>query len=153
MDFKALAIFLAKAKKNTYARGGEGREKILADGAKEFSFKENLFYYRDRYYGYNPFAGQEVVFYQNKAIWVMNYYGRIVSKKVSPKEIYNFLKIALRKANEKKPFRGPSELTDNNFKYKNKAQGNLEEFKGLEKIYYKKDLIYQLDYQGGLVKK
>jgi len=153
MDNKVLLKFLIKAKQNTYARGGEGGEKILADGAKEFSFKENLFYYRDRYYGYNPFAGQEVVFYQNKAIWVMNYYGKILSNIVSAKEIYNFLKTALLKIDHKKPFRGPSNLSNNNFKYKNKAQGNLEEFKGLEKIYYKKDLIYQLDYQGGLVKK
>ncbi|MDZ7798148.1 MAG: DUF5680 domain-containing protein [Patescibacteria group bacterium] len=151
MNFKELSIFLAKAKQNTYASSGEGGEEVLADGAKEFYFKENSFYYRDRYYGYNPFSGQEVVFYNKKSIWTMNYYGKVLSDKISPKEIYNFLKTALSKVDKNKPFRGACDLINDNFEYKNKAKGNLAEFSGREEIYYKKNLVYKLDYHGGLI--
>jgi len=53
--------FLVKAKINTYVLSGEGGEKILSDGSKEFEFKEGKFEYRDRYFGFNPFIGQEIV--------------------------------------------------------------------------------------------
>jgi len=54
--------FIIKAKQNTYAKSGEGGEEVLADGSKELVFKEKNFKYRDRYFGFNPFIGQEVVF-------------------------------------------------------------------------------------------
>ena len=51
MDVKQLSKFLVKAKINTYASSGEGGEKILPDGGKEFEFEEKEFKYRDRYFG------------------------------------------------------------------------------------------------------
>jgi len=74
----------------------EINERVLEDGAKELTFKEDGFRYRDRYYGFNPFVGQEIVWKDNKIVWSMNYYGKIISEIVPPKEIYNFLKKALR---------------------------------------------------------
>ena len=67
MDTKKLSDFLVKAKINTYASG------------KEFDFEEKEFRYRDRYFGFNPFIGEEVVWQKKEIIWGMNYYGRIVS--------------------------------------------------------------------------
>jgi hypothetical protein len=56
-----LEQFLVKAKISGYASGGEGGEGILADGGKELTFQEDDVQYRDRYFGWNPFCGEEVV--------------------------------------------------------------------------------------------
>ncbi|NCT54947.1 hypothetical protein GW758_03270 [Candidatus Falkowbacteria bacterium] len=148
-DFKR---FLIKAKKNTYALSGERGENTLADGARELSYKFENFYYRDRYYGSNPFAGEEVVFLNNKSFWVMNYSGRCLKAVISKNEIYNFLKKCLRKANANNPFRGPSEYQSGDYIYRNKTKGDIDNFYGEEFIYYKNKRIYELMYHGGLVK-
>jgi len=152
VEFKEFKNFLARAKINTYPSGGEEKEKILPDGSKELKFRHKDFYYRDRYFGFNPFIGEEVVFYQRKAIWGMNYYGRVISEKIPAKKIYSFLKEALRKIPKEKPFRGPSAFKKGEFKYLNKSKGRVKEFKGEEKIYYKGKLVYKLTYCGGLAR-
>ena len=52
MNIKQLSKFLVKAKINTYASSGEGGEKTLSDGSKEFEFEEKELKYRDRYFGF-----------------------------------------------------------------------------------------------------
>lgn len=151
MDIKQLSKFLVKAKINTYASSGEEGEKILSDGSKEFEFEEKEFKYRDRYFGFNLFIGQEVVFQKGKIVWGMNYYGKIISKIISPKQIYQFLQEALRKVPKNKPFRGPKIFKKDNFRYSNKTKGTLEKFEGEEIIFYKERLIYGLIYHGGVV--
>ena len=151
MDIKQLSKFLIKAKINTYASSGEGGEKILSDGSKEFEFEEKEFKYRDRYFGFNPFVGQEVVFQNEKIVWGMNYYGKVVSKIIPPKQVYQFLQETLKRVTENKPFRGPNNFRQGDFEYFNKTEGTLEDFKGEEKIFYKKQLVYKLNYNGGLI--
>lgn len=148
-----LKKFLKKAKINTYASKGEGAEKRLKDGGKKFEYQKGNFYYRDVYYGFNPFIGEEVVFYRRELVWAMNYYGRVIAEPVSAREIYFFLKKALKKIAENKPFRGPDKFIYSNFKYANNVVGNIEEFIGREKIYYRKKLVYLLRYHGGIVGK
>jgi len=55
-----LSEFLVKAKIATYASEGEASEIVLEDGAKELTFEDGKFKYRDRYYGFNPFVGEEI---------------------------------------------------------------------------------------------
>jgi len=117
MDIKQLSKFLVKAKINTYASSGEGGEKILPDGGKEFKFKERKFKYRDRYFGFNPFIGEEIVWQNEKIVWGMNYYGEIITKIFSAKDIYYFLQEALKRASEDKPFRGPDNFKKADFEY------------------------------------
>ncbi|MDD5528068.1 MAG: DUF5680 domain-containing protein [Patescibacteria group bacterium] len=148
---KNLKKFLVKAKKNTYASNGEFGEKRLADGAKELTFKRGNFFYRDRYYGSNKFIGQEVVFYDKKSIWAMNYSGRCFKSDISVKEIYVFLKKCLKKVSVKNIFRGPENYKLGDFKYKNKSSGNVDDFFGEEIIYFKNKKVYELKYHGGLV--
>ncbi len=97
MNINQLSKFLESAKINTYASSGEGGENLLPDGNKKFEFKEKEFRYRDRYFGFNPFVGQEVVFQNGKIVWGMNYYGRAISKSIPPKQIYQFLQESLKK--------------------------------------------------------
>ncbi len=152
MNIINLNKFLVKAKINTYASNGEGGEKILSDKSKELIFKEKDLTYRDRYFGSKNFIGEEIVFKKEKPIWGMNYYGEVFINETSNKEIYNFLKQALRRVKENKPFRGPSSFKDNSFEYINKTKGSLEGFFGEEKIYYKNKLVYKLTYHGGTIR-
>jgi len=143
--------FLVKAKKSTYASNGELGEKKLPDGTKELTYSEKDMFYRDRYTGFNPFSGQEIVFDNKKAIWSMNYYGKCFSLIMS-KKIYSFLKKALFQVNEKHPFRGPKMFKEGNWKYINNVNGDIKDFDGREEIYYKGKKIYELKYHGGKLK-
>lgn len=149
---KVFKIFLIKAKKNSYALVGEKKEKTLVDGAKELVFSDGLFSYRDCYYGFNPFAGEEVVFYDKRPIWIMNYSGRCISKDIPSKEIYDFLKKCLKKVNTKTLYRGPLEYKIGNFLYKNKINEAVDYFIGNECIYFKGKKVYELNYSGVFLK-
>lgn len=147
-----LKEFLIKAKKNTYALSGETGEEAIVNGAKELTFEEEQFFYRDRYYGSNPFIGQEVVFYEEKPIWAMNYAGRCLDNNVSSKETYGFLKECLKNVDIKSPFRGPKKYKLDNLVYKNKSKGSIDNFFGEEAIYVKNKKVYELQYRGGSIK-
>jgi hypothetical protein len=145
-----LSQFLVKAKIHTYASGMEERE--LKNGSKELSYGEDEFAYRDRYFGFNPFAGQEVVWYKEKVVWVMNYRGRVLSERIPPKKVYQFLRKALRQVKENKPFRGPDHFAENDWTYVNQVEGSVKNFKGIEKIFFRGKPVYELGYHGGVIK-
>jgi len=150
MDFEKLKKFLVKAKINTYATDGEDNEETLLDGTKELEFKEGDFLYRDRYFGSNPFIGEEVVFYNGKVIWGMNYCGGVIFD-VSSEEIYVFLKKALRQVDKTIPFRGPKHFEDGKLKYINTVNGDIKKFDGIEEIFLNEKGIYKLIYHGVIV--
>jgi len=146
-----LIKFLIKAKKATYA-GTEGdSKKILTDGSKEFSFSNGVYSYRDRYFGSDAFAGEEIVFSNDRAIWSLNYYGRILDKTISEKEIYSFLKLALSEVSETSPFRGPKEFQGSDYRYACEFTGDFDYFSGIESIYIKNHKIYELFFHGGII--
>ena len=101
--------FLLRAKQKTYATGGEGNEQNLGDGTREMSYREGNFFYRDRYFGFNPFIGEEVVWENDKVVWAMNYYGMVTDEAVSEGDIYRFLQKAMQRVGADRPFRGPDE--------------------------------------------
>ena len=151
MNVVQLNKFLVKAKINTYASDKAGIEKSLPNGSRELKFKENEIQYMDRYFGFNPFIGQEIVWQKEKVIWGMNYYGEIVLGIIQPEIIYQFLKEALKRITENKPFRGPDNFEKNDFKYINEVKGTTEKFEGCEIIYYREKPVYKLNYYGGLI--
>lgn len=151
MNIEELCIFLVRAKINTYASAKE--ETILNDGGKELTFEEGKFLYKDRYFGFNSFIGEEFVLFEGKCIWGMNYYGYIVpSEGISAKEVYTFLREALKRVGEKKPFRGPNKYEESSFKYLNNVKGGINRFDGIEKILYEENEVYTLLYHGGLIR-
>lgn len=147
-----LQNFLAEAKKNGYALGGEKSEKRNADGGKKITFEEGEFRYVDVYYGHNPFIGQEIVYENGTAIWGMNYYGYTMSNKVGSKRIYTFLRKALQKVNSRYPFRGPDYFSERGLLYLNKKEGTVQKFSGTEQIIFKGVIVYELHYRGGHVR-
>ena len=144
-----LGKFLVKAKISTYASEGEANERVLEDGAKELIFESDGFRYRDRYYGFNPFVGEEIVWQDNKIIWSMNYFGKILSNVVSAKEVYKFLQSAMRQVKEDRPFRGPNYFRSGDFEYIDESTGDVHNFVGVERILFKGQEIYRLNYHGG----
>ncbi|MFX1570730.1 MAG: DUF5680 domain-containing protein [Promethearchaeota archaeon] len=148
-----LSYFLVKAKTKTYASVGERSEKILRDSCKELKYSEGNFLYRDRYYGFNPFIGEEVVFDNGEFIWGMNYYGIVVGHQISAIEVYRFLQKAMRLVKEDRPFRGPRNYMEGEFKYIDESEGTIESFFGNETIFFRGEEVYKLYYHGGIINK
>ncbi len=149
MEIKKLLKFIQKAKINTYA--GDAEEKKHGDGSKELIYGEGGFKYKDKYFGYNPFIGNEVIYSNNIVVWGMNYYGGVVCQDIPENEVYEFLKEALKKVPEDSPFRGPKNFKKLDLEYINKIHGDVERFLGVETIFHKGKKIYQLYYQGGVL--
>ena len=146
-----LKQFIYEAKKKTYAAGME--EKALEDGSKELVYENGIYKYRDRYFGFDPFAGQEVVFENETPIWVMNYRGSCEEDVlIIKKEIYSFLKKALLHVSKRNPIRGPANFKSKDFEYRHDIAGNYEDFGGYEEIYFRNDFVYHGDIHGGLIR-
>ena len=104
--------------------------------------------YYDTYLGGDKFAGEEALWISEIPFWSMNYVGRVIGDNFSG----DFLKEALLRVPEDKPFRGPSEYTDGDYTYKCDIDGGYEWFQGKEIISLKGNLIYECYFHGGLIK-
>ena len=154
INLKILAKFLVKAKINTYASNGS-EITPQRPGFNELEFIERDLEYRDSYCGFFSAPGQEIVRYKGKPVWNMAYNGGMSKEYISNIEfsgkVYKFLKEALKKVEESKPFRGPNNLKQGNFEYINVSSGNIASFKGTEKIFYQGKEVFRQDYIGGLI--
>ncbi len=143
--------FLVQAKVAGYATAGEGGERDADDGGKELCFSGGGLAYRDRYFGFNPFAGEEVVWHCGNPVWVMNYYGSVASADPDPAEVFDFLKRAMQRVTLDRPYRGPERLTAGDLEYFDEGSGDIGRFKGAEVIRYRGRQIYSLQYHGGAI--
>lgn len=152
MENKVLTDLLVNAKAHSYAVINEIPKTVMNDGGTELTYTEDQFLYRDRYYGGEPFIGEEVVIHNNIVIWGMNLRGKVLEPATMPVEdIYSFLREALKKMPADAPFRGPACFESNNLKYSSKVSGSVEQFIGVEKIFLGGKLIYEGFYHGGYV--
>lgn len=140
-----LAEFLVEAKRSTYGSGA--KPKRLEDGSKEFLVTLNEHTYRDRYFGDNPFIGEEVVFRDGKPVWSMNYYGKATGR--TPEEVFGFLGKVLGLVEKNKPFRGPAKYADGPWSYSMISRGGINSFWGEEEIQYDGIRVYWLRFHGG----
>ena len=159
VNLDLLKQFLLKAKTQGYASSNSKYVELL-NGSKEFIFEEPPFRYRDLYYGFNPFAGLEVVWHDAVVVWVMNYMGGVFQEATElcpPEKIYDFLKLALKEPNPVLPLRGPAmfklnqELNKNEFTYRNSVRGDISAFSGIEKILWTREgsrPLYHMLYSG-----
>lgn len=166
MDFtlKKLNEFLGKAALATYA-GGAGNVDPSTPGFvsrfpgfKELDYKEGEFSYRDSYTGFFRSAGEEVIFYKENPVWTQHYYGGVEPKFLNNEkfanETFTFLKKALSFGEKSAAFqpRGPKEFTDGDWRYSCDWQGDITDFNGSEKIFYKKEIVFTHKFFGGLLK-
>lgn len=153
-----LVAFLLEAKRSTYAAGGSESQKVVLatlQDSHQLEHRAADLLYRDIYFGEAYFVGQETVYQGNHAIYAMCYAGGWVQPMPKPTEISRlggFLQDALKKSPEKYPFRGPLEYHQDETVYRNAPSGDLSRFWGVEQIYSRDILVFQLHYSGGLLR-
>ena len=154
LDIGQLERFLVKAKTQTYA--GDGKEiQPQRPGFKELEFKEGDWEYRDSYAGFFLAPGQEIVRFQGIPIWAMAYNGGMFGKYHGDidfaKQTFAFLKKALLKIEESRPFRGPECLEEGDWVYVDESVGHTTGFQGEENILYKGENVFKQMYLGGII--
>lgn len=142
-----LADFLVRAKKETYAAKKGAVEASRMD-AHDYAYEEGAYRYLDSFVGSSMFSGEEIVYEQERAIWSMNYYGRVVNDAFQG----DILKEALLQVSVEAPYRGPACVCMGEYVYHNAYTGSLEYFHGTEEIFYQGILIYEALYHGGTLK-
>lgn len=148
---KALKNFLIETKKAGYGAGNSKSWIKEKDGSTTIPFESGNWRMHDNFFGGEPWGGREVVFYKGAPVWIMVMYGSVDPSVNGFEEVYAFLQKALRNQPEDLPLRGPKLLQEGEFVYKNKTEGNLENFFGEERIYNNKKLIYSMKYSGGWI--
>jgi hypothetical protein len=144
-----LSAFLVEAKRRTYAGLDDDATvptPIIA-GSKQLEYSDRELNYRDIYFGMAYFVGQEVVTANRRAIWSMSCAGG-TSPDITECEkflaIYAFLRKALLRISEDRPFRGPSQFEDGEYRYVNRSEGEISEFHGAEQTYLRGTQVFTL---------
>jgi len=148
-DSAALARILVDAKARGYASGNESQIRRLPDGGREVRSERDGYVYQDRWYGGERFTGQEVLWHQGRAVWSMTFYGATTPGRKAPADFPAFHKSALRRASIDAPFRGPALYREGEYTYLNTWVGSVEEFSGVERVFFRDEEVFHLTYQGG----
>ena len=146
-----LIKFLLEAKKNTYALWNKSKSIKEKDFSTTLVYEKWNYKYHDNYFGWEPFVWREVVFYKNKPIFMMTYYGFVENKAEDTSKIYSFLQNALKLVSEDFPFRWPKNYQENDLIYKNNFYWKLDRFHWIEKIFLNNKKIYEARYMWGFV--
>lgn len=150
MDIEDLKEFIVEANGKGYAAGEKNSTKE-DDGSTTIRYKRGEWEMVDNYVGGEPYCGMTKIFFKDKVVWSMVYYGMVDKKVEGFKEVYEFLMKSLLKMPADYPYRGPKEFTDGKWKYVNEWEGKAKQFRGEEKIYLKGEMIFWTKYIGGLV--
>ncbi len=146
-DLDQLISFRLEANVNTYAAFMNEAPSTRLD-SHDFRYENGDYTYHDTYVGGEQFAGEEAIWKKGKALYAMNYMGRVLAKEFSG----NFLKAALRAADHKMPYRGPEYFEDGEYTYKCSVNGNFTWFQGYEEIYWQDKKVYECYFHGGVTR-
>lgn len=150
MDINQLRQFLLDSNAAGYAGGEEKKWVKEVDGSTTIPFEKGDWKSHDNFFGGEPYGGRVVVFYQNKPVWMMVYYGWVADG-VETSPVYAILRSALKQMPQGAPFRGPKELIEGDLIYTNSWVGEIERYSGEEQISQNRKLVYKTNYLGGLV--
>ena len=152
MDLEKLKEFILEASHSTVFSDTNEEPNKQKDESVTRTYSKDNWLFHDNYFGGEPYGGREVVFYKDKPVWMMVYYGWVVDG-VDTDRVYPILGKALSNSTTDKPFRGPDEYIDGTTIYANDIEGDVENFRGEERIYNGEELLYIARYMGGLVDK
>ncbi|TLN23796.1 XRE family transcriptional regulator [bacterium] len=141
--------FLLRAKRATYAAGAAPNGSSRPTSS-DLSYSEGEFQYLDSYLGSRDFLGEEAIWFQGQPLWGMNYHGVMLVEDV-PAGFAEILHAALNAVPFEAPYRGPSEVVMNGFRYICLWHGSLERFNGYERIEHLGQPIYDLNFHGGKI--
>lgn len=144
-----LETFLLKARTKTYA-AANGKSETLLPGSVQYEYEEGDFSYRDNYYiGNGIFPGLETVFYKDKPVWSMSYFGDFSG--MTEEQADNMLRKALMELWETTRMYTKVEKEYPDFKYVCDGSGSFNELEGTEEIYVGEDKVYFFYYAGGFI--
>ncbi|UOF92178.1 DUF5680 domain-containing protein [Fodinisporobacter ferrooxydans] len=105
-------------------------------------------------YGYQQYTGWLMVFEQDQPIWNLMFNGNVLDRpEVNIQHTLRFLLSSIQFASsDHSSFRGPSEHSDGNFRYRSTQIGTIDDFEGREWIEIDKQVIYRGAYNGGLIR-
>ncbi len=149
MNEKDLKAFIFSASRATYASGDESIKHKEEDGSTTITYTKGEYRMHDNYFGGEPYGGREVIFYNDKPIWMMVYYGLVYEG--PNREVYQFLMQALSNNPEDMPYRGPLHFEDDFWRYENEFDGDLSQLSGTERIFKNELLVYEASYLGGVI--
>ena len=148
----SLHEFILHAKTATYVGRGQ---KLLPYrlGSHDLQYFEGDWAYHDSYLGENDFIGEEAVYFLNKIVWAMNYFGRILnSDQITSAKAGEIIQQSLTRMYAEGRFLGNFTFSSGDFVYQDTNEGSLEFFTGKEWITRNGLIVYDLVYHGGLIK-
>ncbi len=152
MDRHELQAFIVRAKAATYVGNGEHVAPCRA-GSHDLRFVDGRWAYLDSYFGGSDFIGEEVVYFEEKPVWAMNYYGRILRPDlITAAQAGGMIKASLSRMYAEGRFLGGFEHREADLTYADSSEGSVESFHGHESIRCGQQTAYELEYHGGLIK-
>jgi hypothetical protein len=149
MNKEKLEQFLFKARLKTYAGDG-GKAEAALSGSTQLEFKEDKYLYRDVYYtGTNTFTGLETIYYNDKPVFSMCYFGNWGN--MTEEEIDKILRGALIANPDTRSYK-TIEWEKDGFVYEcNPDTDSIDEVSGSETISRNNEQIYYFYYAGSLL--
>jgi hypothetical protein len=152
MNVEELNAFIVRAKAATYVGDGEPVYPCRA-GSHDLRFEDGPWVYHDSYFGGSDFIGEEVVYWDGRPVWAMNYYGRILrADLITAAQAGQMIKASLSRMYTEGRFLGGFEHAEQDLIYIDENNGNVNSFTGRELIRRGQVTAYELDYHGGLIK-
>ncbi len=152
MNVDDLNAFIVRAKAATYVGSGEHVPSCRL-GSHDLRFEEGSWAYHDSYFGGSDFIGEEVVYFEARPVWAMNYYGRILrADLITAAQAGQMIKASLSNMYKEGRFLGGFEHTEQDLTYVDASNGTVDCFRGYELIRRGPETAYELEYHGGLIK-
>ena len=149
MNKDNLEKFLLKARTKTYA-AARGKSEPLLPNSVQYEYSDGDFSYRDVYYiGNGIFPGLETVFYKEKPVWSMSYFGDF--SKMTEEQADNMLRKALIDLWETTRIYKQVDKDYGDFTYSCAGSGSIDELNGTEEIYVGEEKVYFFYYAGGFI--
>jgi hypothetical protein len=143
--------YLLESAKSGYASGDTKSWNKESDYSTTITNHIGNYKMNDNFFGGEPYGGREVIFNKDKPIWLMVYYGRVLTD--NPDKIYEILRKVLSSPEPDMPIRGPKQMNDEHYNYSLSWQGTLENFSAEESILQNGELVYKANFIGGVVDK
>jgi hypothetical protein len=151
-SLEAIEAFIVTAKRRTYVGDG-ARLLSYRHGSHDLQHAEGDFVYHDCYFGGTDFAGEEVVYWQERPACAENYFGRIIEPDlISAERSGQVIKASLTKMHDEDRSLGGFEATDGAGTYHDTSAGDATWFQGREWIDRAGRIVYELHYHVGLIR-
>ncbi|MBK9927428.1 MAG: hypothetical protein IPP66_19330 [Anaerolineales bacterium] len=152
VNIDELNAFIVRAKAATYVGSGE-HAKSSRPGSHDLHFTDGKWSYLDSYFGGTDFIGEEVVYFDDKPVWAMNYYGYILRDDLlTAAQAGQMIKASLSRMYKEGRFLGGFTHSEDGLTYVDTSDGTADHFHGREIIRRGEEIAYELVYHGGLIK-